>query len=196
MNTTSIGIVYGYARVSTDDQTCENQLLTIKTKYPELKKWYQDEAVSGAIPAAQRPALARVLELTESGDTLVVVAIDRLGRDTLDVLNTVETLRKKGVSVVSLRENFDLSTPFGGFMLTLLAGLATLEKATIKERQLAGIKRARLEGKNLGKVKTIDDKEVAKWRADNNASIKQTSVHFGISLSSVKRACNAGNAEA
>ncbi len=196
MNTTSIGIVYGYARVSTDDQTCENQLLTIKTKYPELKKWYQDEAVSGTIPAAQRPALARVLELTESGDTLVVVAIDRLGRDTLDVLNTVETLRKKGVSVVSLRENFDLSTPFGGFMLTLLAGLATLEKATIKERQLAGIKRARLEGKNLGKVKTIDDKEVAKWRADNNASIKQTSDHFGISLSSVKRACNAGNAEA
>lgn len=192
MNTTSNGIVYGYARVSTDDQTCENQRLTIEAKYPELKKWFQDEAVSGTVPASQRPALARVLELTESGDTLVVVAIDRLGRDTLDVLNTVETLRKKGVSVVSLRENFDLATPFGGFMLTLLAGLATLEKATIKERQLAGIKRARLEGKNLGKVKTIDDNEVAKWRADNNASIKQTSDHFGISLSSVKRACTAG----
>lgn len=190
MNTTSIGIVYGYARVSTDDQTCENQRLTIQGKYPDLKKWYQDEGVSGTVPAAQRPALAKVLELVEAGDTLVVVAIDRLGRDTLDVLNTVETLKKKGVSVVSLRENFDMTTPIGGFMLTLLAGLASLEKATIKERQLAGIKRARAEGKNLGKVKTIDDSQVAKWREANNASIAQTAKHFGISLSSVKRACN------
>lgn len=190
MNTTSNGIVYGYARVSTDDQTCENQRLTIQAKYPDLKKWYQDEGVSGTVPAAQRPALAKVLELVEAGDTLVVVAIDRLGRDTLDVLNTVETLKKKGVSVVSLRENFDMTTPIGGFMLTLLAGLASLEKATIKERQLAGIKRARAEGKNLGKVKTIDDSQVAKWRKDNNESIAQTAKHFGISLSSVKRACS------
>lgn len=181
--------MYGYARVSTDDQTCENQRLTIQGKYPDLKKWYQDEGVSGTVPAAQRPALAKVLELVEAGDTLVVVAIDRLGRDTLDVLNTVETLKKKGVSVVSLRENFDMTTPIGGFMLTLLAGLASLEKATIKERQLAGIKRARAEGKNLGKVKTIDDNQVAKWREANNASIAQTAKHFGISLSSVKRAC-------
>jgi DNA invertase Pin-like site-specific DNA recombinase len=195
MNHTNNGIVFGYARVSTDDQTCENQRLTIEAKYSK-PRWYQDEAVSGSIPALQRPALADVLKLAKEGDTVVVVAIDRLGRNTLDVLDTVETLRKKGVSVVSLRENFDLSTPFGGFMLTLLAGLATLEKATIKERQLAGINRARLEGKNLGKVKTIDDKEVSKWRADNNASIKQTSVHFSISLSSVKRACNVGNGEA
>lgn len=190
MNTTSNGIVYGYARVSTDDQTCENQRLTIQAKYPDLKKWYQDEGVSGTVPAAQRPALAKVLELVEAGDTLVVVAIDRLGRDTLDVLNTVETLKKKGVSVVSLRENFDMTTPIGGFMLTLLAGLASLEKATIKERQLAGIKRARAEGKNLGKIKTIDDNQVAKWREANNASIAQTAKHFGISLSSVKRACS------
>jgi len=182
------GFIFGYARVSSDDQTCENQRITIESKYPRLK-WYQDDAVSGSTPALQRPALAKILELADSGDTVVVVAIDRLGRNTMDVLATVETLKKKGVSVVSLRENFDLSTPFGGFMLTLLAGLATLEKETIKERQLAGIKRARLEGKNLGKVKTIDDSMVAKWRNDNNASIKQTSMKFGISLSSVKRAC-------
>jgi len=188
-------IVFGYARVSSDDQTCENQRLTIEARYP-APRWYQDDAVSGSVPALQRPALAEVLKLAKDGDTVVVVAIDRLGRNTMDVLATVETLKKKGVSVVSLRENFDLATPFGGFMLTLLAGLATLERETIKERQLAGIKRARLEGKNLGKVKTIDDKEVAKWRADNNASIKQTSAHFGISLSSVKRACNTGNGEA
>jgi len=83
-----------------------------------------------------------------------------------------------------------MTTPIGGFMLTLLAGLASLEKATIKERQLAGIKRARAEGKNLGKIKIIDDGQVAKWREANNASIAQTAKHFGISLSSVKRACS------
>ncbi len=189
MNMTSNGIVYGYARVSTDDQTCENQRLIIQGKYPNLKKWYQDDAASGTVPTSQRPALSKVLELVEAGDTLVVVAIDRLGRDTLDVLNTVETLKKKGVSVVSLRENFDLATPIGNFMLTLLAGLAALERGTIKERQMAGIRRARAEGKNLGRIKTIDDSHVTKWRADNNASIAETAKHFNISLSSVKRAC-------
>lgn len=190
------GVIIGYGRVSTDDQTCENQRMTIEAKYGKKIRWHQDDAVSGTVPALERPALATIMKYAGENDTLVVAAIDRLGRNTIDVLTTVEALKKQGVKVISLREHFDLSTPFGEFMLTMLAGLSKLERENIRERQLAGIKRARAEGKNLGKVKTIDDKEVAKWRDDNNASIKQTSVHFGISLSSVKRACNAGNAEA
>lgn len=188
------GIVIGYGRVSTEDQTCENQRLIIQAKYPTMR-WYQDEAVSGTVPALERPALSTIMKFAGAGDTLVVAAIDRLGRNTIDVLTTVEALKKNKVTVISLREHFDLSTPFGEFMLTMLAGLSKLERENIKERQLAGIKRARAEGKNLGKVKTIDDSNVAKWRTDNNASIADTAKHFSISLASVKRACRSALGE-
>ena len=76
-------------------------------------------------------------------------------------------------------------------MLTMLAAVAELEKSNIKARQLAGLERARSEGKQLGRTKQIDDAAVALWRAENSASISQTAEHFGISTASVKRALNA-----
>lgn len=182
------GLIIGYGRVSTDDQTCENQRMIIEAKYGKVR-WHQDAAVSGTVPALQRPALATIMKFAGENDTLVVTAIDRLGRNTIDVLTTVEALKKQGVKVISLREHFDLSTPFGEFMLTMLAGLSKLERENIRERQLAGINRARAEGKNLGKAKTIVDSQVAQWRADNRASIAETAKHFSISPASVKRAC-------
>lgn len=180
--------VIAYARVSTDDQTTENQRMAIEARYT-VSKWFKDEGVSGAVHAADRPAMSAMLQYVREGDTLVVVAIDRLGRDTIDVLSTVELLQAKGVAVISLREGFDLSTPMGKAMLTMLAAMAELEKANIKARQMAGIERARAEGKQLGRKKAIDDVLVAQWRIDNNASIKQAAEHFGISMASVKRAC-------
>lgn len=76
-------------------------------------------------------------------------------------------------------------------MLTMLAAVAKLERENIRIRQMAGIERARADGRNLGRVKTIDDAEVAAWRRENSASIKQTAERFGISIASVKRACAA-----
>ena len=176
-----------YVRVSTDDQTTENQRRAIQDRY-KVTKWFAEEGVSGTVLAAKRPAMAALLQYVREGDTVVVVAIDRLGRDTIDVLTTVEALRQKGVSVVSMREGFDLATPAGRLMLTMLAAVAELERDNIKARQMAGIERARAEGKVLGRIKTIDDQAVAKWRQENGASIKQTAEHFGISVASVKRA--------
>ena len=74
-------------------------------------------------------------------------------------------------------------------MLTMLAAVAELERSNIKTRQMAGIAKAKAEGKALGREKTIDDAAVAIWRKDNSASIKLTAEHFGISPASVKRAC-------
>ncbi|MCY1522278.1 Serine recombinase PinR [compost metagenome] len=130
-------------------------------------------------------------EYLREGDTLVVAAVDRLGRDTIDVLVTVEYLTAKGVSIISKREGFDLSTPMGKAMLTMLAAVAELERSNIKARQMAGIERAKAEGKALGRAKEIDDAAVAAWRAEQSASIKATAEHFGISIASVKRACAA-----
>ncbi|MDR5904868.1 recombinase family protein [Franzmannia qiaohouensis] len=177
-----------YVRVSTDDQTTSAQRHAIESRY-KVARWFSDEATSGAIKAKDRIGFGELLSYVREGDIVAVYAIDRLGRNTIDVLETVEALKSKGVAILSIREGFDLSTPMGKMMLTMLAGLAELERSNIKERQLAGLERARAEGKNLGREKVIDDKAVVQWRHKHSASIKATAEHFSISTASVKRAC-------
>lgn len=143
--------VIGYVRVSTSDQNVENQKQQISDAGYSVTRWFSDEAVGGAVKAAERPGFGELLSYVREGDTLIVIAIDRLGRNTIDVLSTVEMLQTKGVKVVSLREGFDLSTPVGKAMLTMMAGLASLEKDLIEERRTAGIKRAQTEGKHCGR---------------------------------------------
>ncbi|EIB4948587.1 recombinase family protein [Escherichia coli] len=142
--------VIGYCRVSTQDQTVDNQKLQIE-KVHKVDKWFIDEAVSGATKATSRDGFRDMMNYVRCDDTLVVVAIDRLGRNTVDVLSNVEALQTKGVRVVSLREGFDLLTPIGRAMLTMMAGLADLEKDLISERRKAGIERAKAEGVHMGR---------------------------------------------
>lgn len=180
--------VIGYLRVSTGEQSIGAQRHSIEQTH-KVETWFADEGVSGAVKALQRPGFAELFKFIRKGDTLIVPAVDRLGRNTIDVLNTVEALQGKGVSIISLREGFDLSTPIGKAMLTMLAAVAELERSNIKTRQMAGIAKAKAEGKALGREKTIDDAAVAIWRKENSASIKSTAEYFGISPASVKRAC-------
>ncbi|MDC6932114.1 recombinase family protein [Escherichia coli] len=140
----------GYCRVSTREQSIDNQKLQIE-KFHKVDKWFVDEAVSGTTKATSRDGFIDMMNYVRSDDTLVVAAIDRLGRNTVDVLTNVETLQTKGVRVVSLREGFDLSSPIGKAMLTMMAGLADLEKDLISERRKAGIERAKAEGVHMGR---------------------------------------------
>ena len=172
--------VIGYLRVSTGEQSIGAQRHSIEQTH-KVETWFADEGVSGAVEALQRPEFAELFKFIRKGDTLIVPAVDRLGRNTIDVLDTVEALQGKGVSIISLREGFDLSTPIGKAMLTMLAAVAELERSNIKTRQMAGIAKAKAEGKALGREKTIDDAAVAIWRKENTASIKMTAEHFGIS---------------
>lgn len=176
-----------YIRVSTTEQTVENQKQAIEKIY-KVDKWFADEGVSGLVVASDRPAMRECLEYLRAGDTLVVAAIDRLGRNTVNVLETVKVIQEKGAEVVSMREGFSLSTPIGKAMLTMLSAVAELEISNLKERQMAGINRAKAEGKHLGRKQEIDYQAVAEWRKDNQKSIKQTSLHWGISEASVKKA--------
>lgn len=184
-----------YIRVSTDDQTTEAQRHSIGQRF-KVSEWFSDEATSGATKAMQREGFKALHAYARKGDTVVVAAIDRLGRDTIDVLETVEALKAKGVTVVSMREGFDLSSPVGKAMLTMLAAVAELERANIKARQMAGIERARAQGKKLGAPKVIDDRAVAVWRKESSASIADTAKHWGISTAAVKRACRVLRAQA
>lgn len=180
--------VLAYVRVSTEDQSTNAQRHAITERH-NVGKWFEDQAVSGATKALERPGFAELFKYAREGDTLVVAAIDRLGRDTLDLLTTVQALEGKGVAVVSLREGFDLSTPIGKAMLTMLGAVAELERSNIKARQLAGITRAKATGQKLGAPKRIDDEAVRIWREANKATIQETATQFSISIAAVKRAC-------
>ncbi len=180
--------VLAYVRVSTEDQSTNAQRHAITERH-NVGKWFEDQAVSGTTKALDRPSFAELFKYAREGDTLVVAAIDRLGRDTLDLLTTVQALEGKGVAVVSLREGFDLSTPIGKAMLTMLGAVAELERSNIRARQLAGITRAKATGQKLGAPKRIDDEAVRIWREANKATIQETATQFSISIAAVKRAC-------
>ncbi|PZR27908.1 MAG: multiple promoter invertase, partial [Azospira oryzae] len=85
--------VIGYVRVSTSDQNVENQKQQIADAGYSVTRWFSDEAVSGAVKAGERPGFGELLSYVREGDTLIVIAIDRLGRNTIDVLSTVEMLQ-------------------------------------------------------------------------------------------------------
>jgi len=154
--------IIGYVRVSTNDQTIANQQKQIAESGYTVSKWFSDSAVSGSVLASQRQGFGDLLNYIREGDTLIVVAIDRLGRNTIDVLQTIEQLQSKGVKVISIREGFDLSTPVGKAMLTMMAGLASLEKDLIAERRTAGIKRAQSEGVHCGRPIKATSEQVTK----------------------------------
>lgn len=184
-----------YTRVSTDGQSIDAQRHAIAQRYNVSEDgWFTDEATSGTTKALQRKGFAALFNYARKGDNVVVAAIDRLGRNTIDVLETVEALKAKGVTVISMREGFDLSSPTGKLMLTLLAGVAELERENIKARQMAGIAKAKEDGRKLGAPKQHDDAAIAAWRKETGSSIAATAEHWKVSPATVKRACKVAQA--
>ena len=128
----------GYIRVSTEHQeTARQQEIMSNYKVDRIFS----EKLSGA--NADRPQLRAMLDFVREGDTLYVESIDRLGRSTKDLLNIIDTLTDKGVTLVSHKENIDTDTPTGKFMLTVFAALSQLEREQLKQRQREGIEIAK-----------------------------------------------------
>jgi putative DNA-invertase from lambdoid prophage Rac len=146
--------VFGYGRVSSVQQTTENQRLELdKAGYQiEADYWYADEGISGKVAASQRPSFKRMLGQIRKGETLVVSKLDRLGRDSIDVLQTVRHLGDRGIKVVVLQlGNTDLTSAAGKLLLSMLAAVAEMERDLLIERTQAGLARAKAEGKTLGR---------------------------------------------
>ncbi len=139
------GRLIGYARVSTDEQATEAQEMELRAAGCET---IVQEHGSGASRA--RPALSKLLRDISSGDTLVVVRIDRLARSVSHLLEVIEGLTEKGVHFRSLRDPIDTSTPQGMFSLQVLGAVAQLERSLISERTKAGIKAAKAKGRLPG----------------------------------------------
>lgn len=182
-----------YFRVSTTDQSIQSQRTAMGGGFD---REFADEGVSGATPAKDRKGFAALLEYIREGDSLHVYAVDRLGRDALDVQATVRLLLTKGVEV-HVHGLGVIARGVGELILAVLAQVADMERQRIVERTQAGRQTAReaLErtgrthkGKtSLGRPKEQDPKEVNAWRAAHKASIAETAQHFGLSVSSVKR---------
>jgi len=152
--------IFGYGRVSTGQQTTENQRLELEQAgyliQPEF--WFADESISGKVSASQRPAFIKLKEQIRSGETLVVSKLDRLGRDAIDVLQTVKELGTKGVKVIVHQlGNTDLTSPAGKLLLMMLSAVAEMERDLLVERTQAGLARAKAEGKILGRPPKTND---------------------------------------
>ena len=146
--------VFGYARVSTGQQTTENQRLELAQSGYQIEPdfWFSDEGVSGKVAANQRPAFNRMLSQVRKGETVVVSKLDRIGRDAIDVLQSVRFFAERGIKVIVLQlGNTDLTSAAGKLLLTMLAAVAEMERDLLVERTQAGLQRAKAEGKTLGR---------------------------------------------
>src|SRR5438045_7688838 len=145
-----------YARISTIDQEPENQLQEIR-RYVEARGWsaveYVDRGVSGA--KDRRPALDQLLAdaRRRRSDVLVCWRLDRLGRNLRHLITLLEDLQALGVAFVSLAEGIDATTSAGRLQMHILGAIAEFERERIRERVLAGLQRARTQGKRLGRPK-------------------------------------------
>ena len=147
-----------YVRVSTIDQNEERQIEGLK-KYG-IEKWFT-EKVSGK--DMNRPQLQQALDFVRDGDTLFVHDFSRLARSTKDLLDIAERLDRKGVRLVSNKENIDTHTNTGKLMLTLIGAIAEFERANILERQREGIAIAKEKGVYKGRKASIDKIPSDKW---------------------------------
>lgn len=152
-----------YVRVSTVDQNEARQIEAL-TPY-EIEKWYIEKV---SAKDTNRVQLQSMLEYAREGDTVYVMDFSRLARSTKDLLHIVETLTVKGITLKSIKENLDTSTPAGKLMLTMIGAINEFERANILERQREGIAIAKREGVYKGRKQIEKPKEwadtYAKWK--------------------------------
>src|SRR4051794_7320939 len=149
------GMLIGYARVSTTDQTLDLQLDALKQAGCE--RLFTD-TISGA--KADRPGLAEALAFARKGDTLVVWRLDRLGRSLRHLITTVEELRHRGIALKSLQDSIDSSTAAGELQFHIFGALAQFERSLIQERTNAGLAAARARGRLGGRPKKLTPEQV------------------------------------
>jgi putative DNA-invertase from lambdoid prophage Rac len=179
---------FGYGRVSTAEQHPENQRRELEAAGYAFDFWFQDIGVSGKACASQRPEFRRMLDRIREGETLVVAKLDRLGRDAVDVLQTIRGLRERNIGVIVHQlGKVDLTSPAGRLLLTMLSAVAEMERDLLIERTQAGLARAKAEGKRLGRPAktTPEQRESIRRRARAGESVSGLAREFQVSRATV-----------
>ena len=175
----------GYARVSTSHQTLDQQHDALNAAGVER---IFDDKMSGT--RADRPGLAALLDYARDGDTVTVVALDRLGRSLSGIVKTVEDLHGRGILLRSLREGIDYSTAVGRMVAGIFASLAEYERTLINERAAAAREASRVRGKHVGRPARLDAEQVAlaKRMRASGETISTLVATLGVSRATVYRA--------
>lgn len=137
---------FGYARISTQDQDAQSQVIALKSA--ECESVFKEQASGGRW---DRPELHRLLEQLRAGDTVVVWKLDRLSRSLKDLLTILEKIETAGATFLSLTESIDTSTPAGRMMMQIVGSFAEFEREMLRERTKNGLEAARKEGRIGGR---------------------------------------------
>jgi DNA invertase Pin-like site-specific DNA recombinase len=156
----AVGTQLGYARVSTGHQSLDQQLDALTAVGVDSARVYSDK-LSGTSTREQRPGLAALLDYAREGDAIVVVGIDRLGRNAAEVMTTIRELGERGIVLRSLREGIDTSNATGRMVAGVLASLAELELELGRERRSAAREARRARGQSIGRPKALDASKAA-----------------------------------
>ncbi|HFZ2267796.1 TPA: recombinase family protein [Klebsiella pneumoniae] len=184
---------FAYCRVSTSEQTPENQIMAIRQAgYDILDSRIVSEIVSGGVQAMKRKGFADMItHKLEKGDQLVVLKLDRLGRDNIDVQQTIAMLVEKGIDIVSLDLPVrNLASTEGKLMLQMFSAFAEFEKSRIIERTKEGLARAKKEGKKLGRPVATDTLKRVQEAKAGGLSQSKAARELGLSLPTIKRKWN------
>ncbi|VTU36487.1 recombinase family protein [Variovorax sp. RA8] len=170
--------VFAYCRVSTADQTTENQLREIAAAgFDIAPKRVEAETISGSVPTSERKGFSKLVNRMEEGDVLVVTKLDRLGRNAMDVRATVEALTGLGVRVHCLAlGGVDLTSAAGKMTMGVLAAVAEFERDLLIERTQSGLARAKAAGKPLGRPQALAEAQAAAARERLSAGLSVASV--------------------
>jgi len=186
--TTATGVQLGYARVSTGHQSLDQQLDALAAAGVEKERVYSDK-LSGNSTREQRPGLAALLDYARPGDAIVVVGIDRLGRNAAEVMGTIRELGERNIVLRSLREGIDTSNATGRMVAGVLASLAELELELGRERRTAARDARRARGQSIGRPKALDPAKAALARRMQAAGEPVTTISaaLGVSRATVYR---------
>jgi len=183
--------VFAYCRVSTLEQTTENQRREIEAAgFAVQPRRMTEEQISGSVAAGERPGFARLLDRMENGDVLIVTKLDRLGRDAMDVRKTVEKLARSGIRVHCLAlGGVDLTSAAGKMTMQVISAVAEFEKDLLIERTHSGLVRARAAGKRFGRPPALsqEQRQAALEMLRTGTSISAVAREFGTSRQTIMR---------
>jgi DNA invertase Pin-like site-specific DNA recombinase len=187
-----VSTTIGYARVSTVDQTLEQQIAALTAA--GAGKIFQDK-ISGTTRGDDRPGFNECLKYLREGDTLIVWRLDRLGRSMRHTVNTMAELTERGVTVRSLTDGVDTSTAAGRMIAGVMSSLAEYERESIRERIMLKLAHSRSLGKVGGRRPQLDAEQVetAKLMRNGGKTIAQICKTLGVSRTTLWRYLNEEN---
>ncbi|KLI07891.1 MULTISPECIES: recombinase family protein [Mycolicibacterium] len=190
--TTTTGQLIGYARVSTTSQSLDAQTDALTAAGVDPARIYSDK-LSGTLRRSQRPGIAALLDYAREGDVIVVVGIDRLGRDAVEVMTTIRELSERGIVLRSLREGIDSSTAVGRAVAGILASLGELELELGRERRAAAREARRARNQPMGRPRALTSAKVDQVLKLHAAGepVPEIAKTFGVGRDTIYRAIRA-----